>query len=100
MGMTRFRYCLRIVLEHEGGKADHKNDRGGRTNFGVTQKVYDDFCKTTGRPMGDVFDIERDEVELIYGGYWKGVKGDQMPEPLDLLMFEPSIPSSCTPIAR
>jgi lysozyme family protein len=29
-----------IILEHEGGYVNHKNDKGGPTNFGVTQATY------------------------------------------------------------
>ena len=52
MSTARFQYCLTIVLGHEGGYVDHKNDRGGKTMKGVTQKVYDDFCRVTGRDGG------------------------------------------------
>ena len=32
---------LQFVLEREGGRVDDPRDRGGRTNKGVTQRVYD-----------------------------------------------------------
>lgn len=37
-----FEIILKLVLEHEGGKSNHPNDKGGKTNFGITQKSYDD----------------------------------------------------------
>ncbi len=91
--MSRFRDCLQVVLHNEGGLSDHRADRGGRTNYGVTQKVYDDFCKATGRPQQPVDDITQDEVEAIYGGYWKDCKASYMPEPLDLLVFDCAVNS-------
>ena len=91
MSTARFQYCLTIVLGHEGGYVDHKNDRGGKTMKGVTQKVYDDFCRVTGREAQPVKDITMVEVELIYGGYWKDGHCSYMPEPLDLLMFDASV---------
>lgn len=33
--------ALKFVLRWEGGFVDHPDDPGGRTNKGVTQKVYD-----------------------------------------------------------
>ena len=41
MATTSFAYCERTVLAFEGGKVDHPNDPGGRTNQGVIQRVYD-----------------------------------------------------------
>jgi lysozyme family protein len=89
--MSRLHYCIKLVLGHEGGKVDHKNDRGGRTAFGVTQKTFDDFCKMTGRPQRDVWDITQDEVELIYSAYWKDAHCSYMPEPLDCIVFDSAI---------
>ena len=64
--MTTFAEALRFVLAREGGFVDDPVDRGGRTNFGITQRVYD----PTGR--NDVKDITPREVEAIYReGYWE-----------------------------
>lgn len=89
--MSRFQYCLRIVLKNEGGVSNHKADRGGLTNYGITQKVYSDFCRMTGRMQKPVTDILMDEVEAIYGGYWKDSKAALCPEPLDLMMFDAGV---------
>jgi lysozyme family protein len=91
--VSRLSTCISIVLGNEGGKVDHKSDRGGRTNFGITQKTYDVFCVMTGRTRRDVFDISEAEVEMIYGAYWKDAKCDRCPEPLDLMVFDCAINS-------
>ena len=88
---ARFQVCLTIVLGHEGGYSDVKQDRGGKTNFGVTQKVYDDFCRLTARPLQPVKNITMPEVEAIYSAYWKDAKCGYMPEPLDMLMFDAAV---------
>lgn len=90
---TRFQYCLAKVLGHEGGLSDHKADRGGLTNFGVTQKTYDDFRAMRGMHKQGVERIDIDEVEMIYMGYWRDCKADRMPEPLDLFVFDCAINS-------
>ena len=42
--MTKnFRDCLDLVLKHEGGYVSHEKDPGGRTNLGVTQRVWEDW---------------------------------------------------------
>lgn len=89
--MTRLLACIKIVLGHEGGYVNHQNDRGGATNYGVTQKTYDDFNNRRGAPKRDVKDIHVTDVEAIYGTYWKDAHCAYMPEPLDLLMFDSAI---------
>lgn len=89
--MSRFSQCLPVILKHEGGKVDHKNDRGGRTAYGITQKVYSDFLKLRGSPDRDVWDIHDSEIEAIYSGYWKNCHCSYMPEPLDLLVFDAGV---------
>jgi lysozyme family protein len=89
--MSRLNYCIKIVLGNEGGYVEHKNDRGGATNYGVTQKTYDDFCKMTGRHKKPVKSISMEEVELIYSTYWKDAHCSYMPEPLDCQMFDAAI---------
>lgn len=91
--MSRFMYCFHKVLGHEGGFANHRYDRGGRTNYGVTQKTYDEFCRSVGRETCDVRDIAMDEVELIYFRYWRDAGCDRLPEPLDLFVFDCAINS-------
>jgi lysozyme family protein len=61
------------------------------SNYGVTQKTYDDFNKLTGRVQKPVSVITMEEVEAIYGQYWKDAHCSYMPEPLDVLMFDAAI---------
>lgn len=85
----RFKQCLKVVLQNEGGLVDRKEDRGGRTNFGITQRVYDDFNRHRGQPERDVKFIHESEVETIYyTSYWLPASCDKIPEPLDLLVFD------------
>ena len=41
MPSPAFESSLPFILRWEGGFVDHPADPGGRTNKGVTQKVYD-----------------------------------------------------------
>lgn len=91
--MSRYDYCLRHVLGAEGGLSDHPLDGGGRTNFGVTQDTYDDYRMSHGRPVRPVDEIEREEVRQIYWTYWRDGKCSQLPEPLDLYVFDMAVNS-------
>jgi lysozyme family protein len=88
--------CLEVVLGEEGGTANHKNDRGGLTNRGVTQKTYDKYRVELGFMPRPVTQIEDSEVEDIYEEYWIQCHADDMPEPLDLYVFDCSINSGPT----
>lgn len=86
--------CLAIVLVYEGGKVNDPRDPGGRTNRGVTQRVYDDFRVLRGLPKRTVYEITNAEVNLIYrAGYWEKIKGDDLPRGLDLAVFDPAVNS-------
>ncbi len=89
--MSRLSYAIRVTLGEEGGYSDRKNDRGGPTNYGVTQRTYNEFCKLSGRPQRPVREINTEEVLLIYGAYWRDAHCSYMPEPLDIQVFDAAI---------
>lgn len=91
--MSRFTYCLSVVLGHEGGVSDHKADRGGLTNYGVTQATYRAYRKGIHKPERPVTEIEPHEVEEIYHGYWRDAKCDRLPDGLDLAVFDCAVNS-------
>ncbi len=42
---TTFEEIIEVVLAHEGGFVDDPDDKGGATNWGVTQAVWEDFLE-------------------------------------------------------
>lgn len=87
--MTRFEQCLNYVLGIEGGYTNHNADRGGATNRGVTQSVYDDWRISKGFGRQPVSGISMDEVKAIYlSRYWLLGKCDRLPAPLDYIHFD------------
>ena len=92
MPSTAFEAALPFVLRWEGGFVDHPNDPGGRTNKGVTQKVYDAWRRRQGLPQRDVKMIEHNEVLAIYeGGYWIPPRCDLLERQLDLVHFDTAV---------
>lgn len=86
--------ALRDVLVLEGGRVDHPKDPGGRTNRGVTQRVYDGYRRNRGLPTQDVWLIADAEVAEIYGlQYWAKVRGDELPAGIDLVLFDGAVNS-------
>ncbi|EPR09625.1 hypothetical protein M527_06400 [Sphingobium indicum IP26] len=62
------------VIRREGGFSDHPNDRGGPTNWGITQQV----ARAYGY-LGDMRALPRSAAVNIYRTrYWTGPKFDQV----------------------
>lgn len=90
----KFTRALAAVLVHEGGKVNHPRDPGGRTNKGVTQRVYDAFRKRAGKPLQSVYEITDFEVRSIYElQYWNRIKGTQLPVGVDYAVFDGAVNS-------
>lgn len=84
--------ALKFVLRWEGGFVDHPADPGGRTNKGVTQKVYDGWRRRQGQPPRDVKDITNDEVHTIYASdYWVPPRCDLLGTPLGMVQFDTAV---------
>jgi lysozyme family protein len=83
-----FNEALKAILKHEGGYVNHPKDPGGRTNLGVTQKVWEEWV---GHPVGEkeMRALTPDTVAPMYKKkYWDAVKADELPTGLDYLMFD------------
>lgn len=78
---------LKNVARSEGGYSNHPKDPGGPTMRGVTLATYRAWCRKEGRPQPGIAELKRittDEVrEIFEDGYWRGVRGDDLPPGLD-----------------
>ncbi len=82
--MSNYNECLKIILMHEGGYVNHPKDPGGETNLGVTKRVYEEWGGTK-----EMKDLTIEDVEPIYKkNYWDKIKGDDLPDGLDLCVFD------------
>ena len=76
--------CLEMILHHEGGYVNHPKDPGGETNLGVTKRVWEEHGGEK-----DMKDLTVEDVAPIYKkSYWDRVKGDDLPDGLDLCVFD------------
>lgn len=92
MPSQEFMESLPFILRWEGGFVDDPDDRGGRTNKGVTQKTYAAWCSRRGLPPADVKDITADEVAAIYDqDYWLPPRCDLLQRHLDLAQFDTAV---------
>lgn len=78
-----FEYCVNLILKEEGGYVDNHQDPGGRTKFGISQRSY---------PYLDIAVLTEDHAKEIYHmDYWLPVRGDDLPKPLALCLFDSAV---------
>jgi lysozyme family protein len=69
-----FESAISEVLLAEGGYVDHPDDRGGPTNYGITQKTLSDFLGREATKE-EVRSMTIDTVRQIYkSNYWDRLK--------------------------
>lgn len=64
--MARFAEAITVVLEHEGGYVDHKDDRGGATNWGISSR----FLREIGDTRHPRELTRADAVDLYRRHFW------------------------------
>ncbi|WP_265569875.1 glycoside hydrolase family 108 protein [Sphingomicrobium nitratireducens] len=75
---------VEALIEREGGYVHHPADRGGPTNFGITQEV----ARAQGY-MADMRDLPREEARAIYRRlYWLRPGLDRIARRLPLIAAE------------
>jgi lysozyme family protein len=88
-----FDTCLALLLEHEGGYIDHPKDPGGRTNFGVTQRVWEEWL---GRPVSEkeMRALTPLMVKPLYKRkYWDACRADELVSGVDYVVFDVAVNS-------
>lgn len=87
--MSGFLRALDVVFANEGGLADNPNDRGGRTNLGITQGVWRAWLEATDQDPRPVDTITLDEARALYRqNYWLAGTCDRLSWPLSLVHFD------------
>lgn len=92
MPASRWSRCLAQILEHEGGYADHPNDPGGATKYGITRKTlarWRDIDPWWDLPKSQVEALTRSQAASIYKAlYWDRVQAVRLPPGVDLALFD------------
>ena len=76
------------MLASEGGYVNHPSDPGGRTNLGVTQKVWEEWV---GRESNEkeMRALTPEMVAPLYKRkFWDACKCDDLPTGVDYLVFD------------
>lgn len=88
-GNMNFDQAFDKLIGHEGGYVNHKDDKGGATNWGVTESV----ARSAGY-IGDMRDLTLDKAKAIYRtSYWTPIRADQLPAILRYSVFDACVNS-------
>jgi lysozyme family protein len=88
---SNFDLSFEHLIKSEGGYVDNPADPGGRTNLGVTQKVWESWV---GRESNEkeMRSLTKANVEPLYKRkYWDACKCDSLPSGIDYLVFDASV---------
>ena len=90
---SNFDKCFELLLVHEGGYIDHPQDPGGRTNLGVTQVVWEEWCghPVTEKEMRKLTPLM---VKPLYKRkYWDACRADELISGVDYCVFDVAVNS-------
>lgn len=78
--MDKLERCLEAVLADEGGLSNNRQDPGGLTKYGISQRAY---------PTLNIAALTVEQAKAIYQrDYWNPINGDNLPTGLDLTLFD------------
>jgi lysozyme family protein len=81
--MSRLNTCLDWILRAEGGLSLDPDDRGGLTNYGISQAAYPDV---------DIAALTEADARAIYQrDYWMPCRCAELPPPLDLVVLDGAV---------
>lgn len=103
MAAANFNLVTQQILGVEGGVSDRplKDDPGGLTAKGITQKVYDQWRSVRKLPPKSVRTITTQEVVAITkANYWNPVQGDKLPSGVDYAVVDFAFNSGAAQAAK
>ena len=90
----KFLKAMKVIFKNEGGYSDHPNDKGGKTNLGITTATLKSAVANKITNITDVRELTRDVAENIYFQmYWTPSKAEIMKSPIDLIQFDVAVNS-------
>lgn len=89
------------LIEIEKGFSNHKADKGGATNWGITRATYE---KWKGRPVTiqEMINMPKSDAQAIYKAwYWDAFRGDQLKSyPMAYSIFDQAVNSGVVVAVR
>lgn len=90
--MSDFDKSFEHVIGIEGGYVNDPKDPGGETKFGISRRAY---------PAEDIRNLSLERAKFLYRrDYWDAIKGDALPYPLNLFVFDAAVNQGVDPAIR
>jgi len=84
---------LQLTLSSEGRYSNNPKDRGGATNYGISQRSLSVFLGRAAT-VQDVRELTLKEARQIYHSkYWMPIKGNLLPSGIDAVVFDYAVNS-------
>ena len=81
--MSDFDRAFDLLMESEGGYSDDSQDTGGETNFGISKRAY---------PKEDIRFLTLERAKELYRrDYWDAIRADDLPYPINILIFDAAV---------
>lgn len=97
---TNWDACFNHLIKHEGGYVNHPQDPGGRTNYGVTQAVWEDWLDRAVSEA-EMKALTPNKVAPLYRElYWDRIKADKLPAGVDYVVFDAAVNSGVSRAAK
>jgi lysozyme family protein len=88
---SNWEHSFALMLASEGGYGNHPSDPGGRTNLGVTQRVWEEWV---GRDSNEkeMRSLTPEMVKPLYKRkFWDACRCDDLPNGIDYLVFDMAV---------
>jgi lysozyme family protein len=90
---ANFEKCLALLLAHEGGYVHHEKDPGGRTNLGITQRVWEEWTRHEVDEK-QMRSLTPEVVAPLYKRkYWDACRADELLDGVDYVVFDVAVNS-------
>lgn len=88
-----FEKALSFVLKWEGGYTKHKDDPGGLTIYGISQRSYPNEVRRMNElwQKGDKKGALEIAKTIYKKNFWDRMKCDELPFPLDIIAFDTAV---------
>lgn len=94
MASKRFLEVHKLTAEFEGGWSNHKADPGGKTMYGVTERVYHAWLRKKGLKIKPVRGISLAEAkEIYYQEYWLAAGCHKLKRGVDRMVYDAAVNS-------
>jgi lysozyme family protein len=90
--MSDFDKSFGQIIGIEGGYVNDPTDPGGETKFGISRHAY---------PAEDIRNLTLERAKSLYRrDYWDAIRGDLLPYPLNLFVFDAAVNQGVDPAIR